>query len=105
MFMSLSSTTRTRAPVSFMGGLGRLLCRRLRLLGFREKFRIEVDLCRFAHYLDLVQRTLPLHALGDPLLHLFERLGGAGARFEDVNAVARRHGVADLAGLELQNVR
>src|SRR3954452_23510023 len=104
MFISLSSTTRTRAGRSVIAS--RLLrccrrrCRSRGLRGLGEKLRIEVDLCGFAHLLDFLQRGLLLHAAGDARAELFERLRRVRADLENVDAEARRNGIADLTRLE-----
>src|SRR6266576_3942402 len=73
MFMSLSSTTRTRAERSVMTS-GRLPGRSGRLRSLGEKLRIEFDLGALPHLLDLIERGLLLHAAADALPHLLERL-------------------------------
>src|SRR4051812_40189706 len=101
MFISLSSTTRTRAGRSVIGSrlfrcCGRR-CRRRCLCGLGEKLRIEIDLCGFAHLLDFFERGLLLHAAADARAELLDRLRRVRADLEDVDAETRRNGVADLA--------
>src|SRR5436305_11107259 len=109
MFISLSSTTRTRTGRSVMASRLFRCCRRRcrrRCLGcLGEELRIEVDLRRFPHLLDFVQRGLLLHATGDGGADLIERLRRMRADLEDMDAVARRNGIADLSRLELRHVR
>src|SRR4051812_41162264 len=106
MFMSLSSTTRTRALlIRSAGFLERRVLHRRFGVGLGEELRIEFDLGGLAHGLDLIERGLLLDALADALPHLLERPGGVLADLEDVDAVTRRDGIADLAGLEFAHMR
>src|SRR5713226_1000079 len=108
MFMSLSSTTRTRATLSVMtpSGVPHGWRRHGRFgIGLGEELRIEFDLGCLPHQLDLVEGGLLLHALGDARPYLLERLRGMRADLEDVDAEARGDGIAGLAGLELRHAR
>src|SRR5437660_6029236 len=107
MFISLSSTTRTRAARSVMAS--RLFrCwrrRRRRFHGLGEELRIEIDLRGLAHLLNLFERGLLLHAAADARTQLLERLRRVRAGLENVDAEARRNRIADLARLELHDMR
>src|SRR4051794_8472731 len=108
MFMSLSSTTRTvrlsMEPEATSVLRGRASGSRLRrarrvrspVLRVGEELRVEVDLGGLPELLDLLHRLVLLHLRGDALLHLAERPRVALAHLEDVDAVARRDGGADL---------
>src|SRR5437764_403332 len=117
MFMSLSSTTRT-VWLAIWNEATSLLRRRTCRSGLRggvvpvlrvgEELRVVVDLGRLPQLLDALHGLVLLHLRRDPLLHLRERRRVPRPHLENVHAVTRGDGGADLpflhrhhAGVEL----